>query len=93
MLSRRRLLSSAVAAPAVRTRASRRNIVFILCDDHRYDFAGALSHPWLEGHTPALDRMVRGGAHFRNAFVTTCQRKVEMSPSPQSRNVPLGPGL
>ena len=49
----------------------RRNIVFILSDDHRFDFMGF--HPgapaWLE--TPALDRMAREGAHVRNAFVST----------------------
>src|SRR5919109_2670583 len=48
-----------------------RNVVFILSDDHRYDFMGF--HPnapqWLE--TPALDRMAARGAHIRNAFVTT----------------------
>lgn len=48
-----------------------RNIVFILSDDHRFDFMGF--HPnapeWLE--TPNLDRMAREGAHLVNAFVTT----------------------
>lgn len=48
-----------------------RNVVFILSDDHRYDFMGF--HPnapeWLE--TPAMDRMAREGAHIQNAFVTT----------------------
>jgi N-acetylglucosamine-6-sulfatase len=49
----------------------RRNIVFILSDDHRHDFMGF--HPdapaWLE--TPAMDRMAREGAWIRNAFVST----------------------
>lgn len=47
-----------------------RNIIFILSDDHRYDymgFTGAI--PWLE--TPAMDRMAKEGAYFPNAFVTT----------------------
>jgi N-acetylglucosamine-6-sulfatase len=72
-MERRDFLKTAagVAAPAVRTRPPGRNIVFILADDHRYDFAGALGHPWLKGHTPNLDRMVNRGVHFRNAFVTT----------------------
>lgn len=69
-MTRRELLQTA-AAPAVRAQARKRNIVFILCDDHRFDFTGALGHPWLKGHTPSLDRMVAGGAHFRNAFVTS----------------------
>jgi arylsulfatase A-like enzyme len=51
--------------------APRRNIVFILSDDHRYDFMGF--HPaapdFLE--TPHLDRMAREGAHLAQAFVNT----------------------
>jgi N-acetylglucosamine-6-sulfatase len=46
-------------------------VIFILFDDHRYDFMGF--HPgapkWLK--TPAMDRMAAGGAHIANAFVTT----------------------
>lgn len=48
-----------------------RNVVFVLSDDHRYDFMGF--HPnspeWLE--TPAMDRMAREGVHLANAFVST----------------------
>ncbi|HEU4522096.1 MAG TPA: sulfatase, partial [Thermoanaerobaculia bacterium] len=55
----------------VSAHAAPRNIVFILSDDHRYDFMGF--HPnapeFLE--TPALDRLAAQGAHIRNAFVTT----------------------
>lgn len=47
-----------------------RNVVFILSDDHRYDYMGFLSTiPWLE--TPSMDRMASEGAYIRNAFVTT----------------------
>ncbi|MGH7606259.1 MAG: sulfatase family protein [Gemmatimonadales bacterium] len=50
-----------------------RNVIIILSDDHRYDFMGFMQDgaapDWLE--TPALDRMAAGGAHIRNAFVTT----------------------
>jgi N-acetylglucosamine-6-sulfatase len=48
-----------------------RNVIFILSDDHRYDFMGFMpgAPSWLE--TPNLDRMAAGGAHIRNAFVTT----------------------
>ena len=48
-----------------------RNVVLILSDDHRYDFMGFMPEapPFLR--TPALDRMAAGGAHLRNAFVTT----------------------
>ncbi|MEX0686961.1 MAG: sulfatase [Balneolales bacterium] len=47
------------------------NVVFILSDDHRYDFMGfhEKAPEWLE--TPSMDRMAREGAHLRNAFVTT----------------------
>ncbi|MDR2808990.1 MAG: sulfatase [Tannerellaceae bacterium] len=46
------------------------NVVFILSDDHRYDYMGFMGRvPWLE--TPHMDRMARNGAHIRNAFVTT----------------------
>lgn len=48
----------------------RRNIIFILSDDHRYDFMGFMGKPkFLE--TPNMDRMAREGAHLENAFVTT----------------------
>ncbi|MFL5739642.1 MAG: sulfatase [Flavisolibacter sp.] len=47
-----------------------RNIIFILTDDHRYDFMGFTGKlPWLK--TPNLDRLYHEGAWFKNAFVTT----------------------
>lgn len=47
-----------------------RNVIFILSDDHRYDFMGFMGHvPYLQ--TPNMDRLAREGAHLRNAFVTT----------------------
>lgn len=47
-----------------------RNVVFILSDDHRYDYMSFLGTiPWLE--TPCMDRMASEGAYIRNAFVTT----------------------
>src|SRR5690606_1849615 len=46
------------------------NVIFILADDHRYDFMGFMGKvPGLE--TPGMDRMAREGVHLRNAFVTT----------------------
>ncbi|MGH7959889.1 MAG: hypothetical protein ACREH8_23135, partial [Opitutaceae bacterium] len=38
-----------------------RNIVFILCDDHRYDALGFMGHPFLE--IPHLDSLARNGVH------------------------------
>lgn len=50
--------------------AEQKNIVFILTDDHRYDFMGFTGKvPWLQ--TPNLDRLAREGAYFPNAYVTT----------------------
>lgn len=46
------------------------NVVFILSDDHRYDYMGFMERlPWLQ--TPSMDRMAKEGAHIKNAFVTT----------------------
>jgi N-acetylglucosamine-6-sulfatase len=65
------LAAVALPAPAPSQVTAPRNVIFILSDDHRYDFMGF--HPnapaWLE--TPSLDRMAREGAHLVNAFVTT----------------------
>ncbi len=65
------LASAADAPPALRKLpgGKARNIVLILTDDHRYDAMGFAGHPFLK--TPNLDALARGGAHFRNAFVTT----------------------
>jgi len=50
--------------------AKPRNVVFILTDDHRYDFMGFTGKlPWLK--TPQMDRLYQEGAWFKNAFVTT----------------------
>jgi arylsulfatase A-like enzyme len=47
-----------------------RNIIFILADDHRYDYLGFMhTIPWLQ--TPNLDKMASEGAWIKNAFVTT----------------------
>jgi len=47
-----------------------RNIVFILSDDHRYDYMGFIGRvPWLK--TPNMDRMASEGAYLKNAFVAT----------------------
>ncbi|MEZ4934805.1 MAG: sulfatase-like hydrolase/transferase [Saprospiraceae bacterium] len=49
---------------------NRKNVIFILSDDHRYDFMGFMGKvPFLE--TPNMDRMAREGAHLKNAFVST----------------------
>lgn len=46
------------------------NIIFILADDHRYDFMGFTNRvPGLK--TPGMDRMANEGMWVKNAFVTT----------------------
>lgn len=46
----------------------RPNIVFILIDDLRWDELGIAGHPYIQ--TPAIDRIGKEGAMFRNAFLT-----------------------
>ena len=55
---------SLVAAPA-------KNIIFILSDDHRYDFMSFMEEAPEFLETPNMDRMAREGAHLKNAFVST----------------------
>lgn len=50
---------------------ARRNIVFILSDDHRYDFMSFMDRAPDFLETPNLDRMAEGGAWLKNAFVST----------------------
>ena len=59
-----------LALPKLENADKPMNVIFILSDDHRYDFMGFTGKvPWLE--TPNMDRMAKEGAHFENAFVTT----------------------
>ena len=48
-----------------------RNIVFILSDDHRWDFLSFMPEAPKFLETPHLDRLAKEGAHLRNAFVST----------------------
>ncbi|MBI3210365.1 MAG: sulfatase [Candidatus Solibacter usitatus] len=72
-MNRRDFLPSALAVPAALAQQQtrkRRNIIFILTDDHRYDALGFMkAQEWLE--TPHLDSLAREGVHLTNAFVTT----------------------
>jgi len=47
----------------------RRNVVFILVDDQRWDAMSCMGHPFLK--TPAADALAKGGVRFENAYVTT----------------------
>lgn len=48
-----------------------RNVVFILSDDHRYDFMSCRENCPKFLKTPHLDSMAKQGALIKNAFVTT----------------------
>lgn len=48
-----------------------RNIIFVLSDDHRYDFMGFMKDAPAFLETPNMDRMAREGTHLVNAFVST----------------------
>ncbi|MBL8221643.1 MAG: sulfatase-like hydrolase/transferase, partial [Bryobacterales bacterium] len=66
-MQRRTFLGSAAAAFL---QPKRPNFIFIFTDDQRYDAIGALgAQPWLR--TPHMDYLLKNGANFRNAFVTT----------------------
>jgi len=67
-------LSEAADAPASGGAApgpQRRNILFILSDDHRWDFMSFMPQAPAFLETPNMDRMAREGAHIANAFVST----------------------
>src|SRR6266446_1960998 len=47
----------------------RPNVLFILCDDIRWDALGYTGHPYLK--TPHIDRLAHEGVQFKNTFCTT----------------------
>ena len=57
----------AAQAPA----QQRRNVIFILSDDHRHDFMSFVKGAPAFLRTPNLDRMAARGSYVPNAFVTT----------------------
>jgi N-acetylglucosamine-6-sulfatase len=60
----------ASARPLFNAGKKPRNVIFILSDDHRYDFMGFLNKPkFLK--TPNMDRMAREGAYIKYATVST----------------------
>lgn len=59
----------ATASNARAVDRTRRNMVFILIDDMRYDSLSLLGHPFLE--TPHLDSLAKNGMMFDRTFVTT----------------------
>lgn len=66
-----RLLAAALLAASVHAAEKPRNIIFILSDDHRWDYLSFMPEAPKFLETPNLDRLAKEGAHLRNAFVTT----------------------
>lgn len=65
----RRNFAAGLAAAPLFGQGKKRNLVFILSDDHRFDAMGFTGHPWLK--TPNMDKIATRGVHLKNAFVTT----------------------
>ena len=65
------LLALLSASLSVFSAEKPRNIVFILSDDHRWDWLGFMPEAPKFLETPNLDRLAKEGAHLRNAFVST----------------------
>lgn len=61
------VLVAASLASASLAAAERHNVVFIICDDLRYDTLGVTGHPYSQ--TPHIDRIAKEGALFRQAHV------------------------
>ena len=61
------LLATTAAIPA--SAAEHPNVVFVLCDDLRWDTLGCSGHPYLK--TPNIDRLAAEGVRFANTFCTT----------------------
>jgi N-acetylglucosamine-6-sulfatase len=64
-------LSASRDTAAAQQRPAPRNVIFILSDDHRYDFMSFMDRAPGFLQTPNMDRMAAQGAHIQNAFVTT----------------------
>lgn len=61
--------AAAATASAPQKGAQKPNVLFILCDDLRWNALGCAGHPTLK--TPNVDRLAGEGVRFSNAFCTT----------------------
>lgn len=66
----KRLLGTLIALVSIPCWATPPNILFLYTDDQAVWSIGAFD-PLHQASTPNIDRLVREGAHFTNAFVTT----------------------
>ena len=46
--------------------AQKPNVLFILCDDLRWDSLGCTGHPHIK--TPSIDKLAASGVNFKNTF-------------------------
>lgn len=66
--------TGALAAPFINLSTAqaanrgKRNVIFILIDDMRFDSMSCMGHPFLQ--TPTLDRLAANGIRFDHGFVT-----------------------
>ena len=56
-------------AAMLAAQAPRRNLLFVVTDDQRFDQMGCAGHAVLQ--TPTMDALAKRGVRFTNAFVTT----------------------
>ena len=56
-------------AAMLAAQAPRRNLLFVVTDDQRFDQMGCAGHAVLQ--TPTMDALAQRGVRFTNAFVTT----------------------
>ena len=77
-IPRRQFLQETLAAgaalslmnpPALAQETKKRNIIYILIDDMRFDSMSCMGHPFLK--TPNLDKLAAGGVLFNHGYVTT----------------------
>lgn len=56
-------------AASLHAESSRPNVLFVLCDDIRWNAMSCAGHPALK--TPQIDRLAQEGVRFKNTFCTT----------------------
>ncbi len=73
------LLEFATHAAAADAKKGRPNILFLLTDDQRADYVGALGNPQIK--TPALDKLVERGMTFPRAYIMGANEGAVCMPS------------
>src|SRR5256886_11410588 len=62
-----RFLRTPAEMPEMTTKTPAKNVLWIMCDQLRYDYLGCTGHPILK--TPNIDAMAKRGVLFSNAYV------------------------